>query len=71
MATNKNLVRIRLEGNAAVITKEADQIVQFLEEQGHMVMEQTRPYQRREPDGDTSRLYISAVINGGDHGQQS
>lgn len=64
--TIKNLVRIRLEGDAAVITKEADQLVQYLEHMGHMVMEETRAFPRREPDQDLSRLYVSVVINGGD-----
>jgi hypothetical protein len=66
MATSKNVVRIRLEGDGNVITAQSDRIVESLNQMGHMVIEQTRAYPRRAPDQDTSRLYISMIVNGGD-----
>jgi hypothetical protein len=60
LGTDKRMVKFRLIGEQGIVEPIAEQLVQFLEDKGLLVLEWTRPYPCRPPEDDKVRIYVSA-----------
>lgn len=60
IGVDKRMVKFRLIGLSEIVEPMAEKLVTYLEGEGLMVLEWTRPYPCRPPDEDKVRIYVSA-----------
>lgn len=60
LGTDKRMIRIRLIGEQGLVEPMAEDLVQYLEGKGLLVLEWTKPFPCQPPDQDKVRIFVSA-----------